>query len=93
MIYMFLSNNPSSGGYKFVKFALLSSCDVSYSTLSVTQYGHSSFADGSSLIMGGSRGETGGPDPLENHKNIVFFSNTGLDPLENLKATHVPSQH
>ena len=23
MIYMFLSNNPSLGGYKFVKFALL----------------------------------------------------------------------
>ena len=47
--------------------------------------------------MGGSRGGTGGPDlplPLENHKNIVFFfSNTGPDPLENHKATHVPSQH
>ena len=23
VIYMFLSNNPSSGGYKFVEFALL----------------------------------------------------------------------
>ena len=23
MIYMFLSNNPSSGGYKFIKFVLL----------------------------------------------------------------------
>ena len=59
------------------------------------------FADGSSLIMGGSRGG-GGEDrrsrpgsrpPLENHKNIVFFSNTGPDPIENLKAIHVPSQH
>ena len=35
---------------------------------------------------------TGGPDPPGNHKNIVF-SNTGPDPVENLKATHVPSQH
>ena len=53
------------------------------------------FADGSSLIMSGSRGGTGGPDPppLENHKNIVFFINTGPDPVENLKAKHVPSQH
>ena len=53
------------------------------------------FADGSSVIMSGSRGGTGGPDPppLENHKNIVFFINTGPDPIENLKAKHVPSQH
>ena len=54
------------------------------------------FADGSSLIMGGSRGGGGGRGhgpPLENHKNIVFFSNTGPDPIENLKSTHVPSQH
>ena len=53
------------------------------------------FADGSSLIMSGSRGGTGGPDPppLENHKNIVFFIKTGPDPVENLKAKHVPSQH
>ena len=54
------------------------------------------FADGSSLIMSGLRGGgTGGPDPpppLENHKNIVFFINTGPDPVENLKAKHVPSQ-
>ena len=53
------------------------------------------FADGSSLIKSGSRGGTGGPDPppLENHKNIVFIINTGPDPVENLKAKHVPSQH
>ena len=53
------------------------------------------FADGSSLIMSGSRGGgAGGPDPpLENHKNIVFFINIGPDPVENLKAKHVPSQH
>ena len=40
-------------------------------------------------------GWTGGPDPppLENHKNIGFFINTGPDPVENLKAKHVPSQH
>ena len=25
--------------------------------------------------------------PLENHKNIGFFSNTGLDPLKNHKVT------
>ena len=29
----------------------------------------------------------GGPDPLKNHKNIGFLSNTGLDPLKNHKAT------
>ena len=51
------------------------------------------FADGSSLIMSGSGGGRGGPPPLENHKNIVFFINTGPDPVENLKAKHVPSQH
>ena len=33
---------------------------------------------------------TGGPDPpLENHKNIVFFSDTGPDPL---KIVKLPSQ-
>ena len=32
-------------------------------------------------------GGTGGPEPLENHKNIVFLSNTGPDPLKNHKAT------
>ena len=41
--------------------------------------------------MRGSRGGTGGPEPiphpLENHKNIGFLSITGLDTLENLKAT------
>ena len=30
---------------------------------------------------------TGGPDPLKNHKNIGFLSNTGLDPSKNHKAT------
>ena len=29
----------------------------------------------------------GGGTPLENHKNIGFLSNTGLDPLKNHKAT------
>ena len=29
----------------------------------------------------------GGPDPLENHKAIGFFSQIGLDPFENHKAT------
>ena len=40
----------------------------------------------------GSRGGTGGPDPppLKNHKNIGFFSNSGLDPLTNHTAG---SQH
>ena len=35
---------------------------------------------------------TGGPDPpppLENHRNIVFLSNTGPDPLNNHKATRL----
>ena len=30
---------------------------------------------------------TGGLDPLKNHKNIEFLSNTGPDPLKNYKAT------
>ena len=42
--------------------------------------------------MGGSRGETGGPDPLKNHKNIGFHSNTGPYPLKKYKAT-IQSQH
>ena len=32
-------------------------------------------------------GGTGGPDPLKNHKNIGFLTNTGPDPLKNHKAT------
>ena len=36
-------------------------------------------------IQGG--GGTGGPDPLKNHKNIGFLSNTGPGPLKNHKAT------
>ena len=28
-----------------------------------------------------------GPDPLKNHKNIGFLSNTGPDPLKNHKDT------
>ena len=38
--------------------------------------------------MGGSReGWTRGPDPLKNHRNIGFLSNTGPNPLKNHKAT------
>ena len=52
------------------------------------------FADGSSLIMSGSRGGTGGPDPPPGKsQKYSFFINTGPDPVENLKAKHVPSQH
>ena len=40
--------------------------------------------------MLGSRGGTGGPDPLENYKNIAFLSNTGPDPLN---ITKLPIQH
>ena len=38
--------------------------------------------------MGGSRGGDRGSGPLllKNHKNIGFLSNTGPDPLKNLKA-------
>ena len=36
--------------------------------------------------MRGSRLGTGGPDPLKNHKNIGFLSNTGPYPVENHKA-------
>ena len=35
----------------------------------------------------GGGGGAGGPDPLKNHKNIGFLSKTGLNPLENHKAT------
>ena len=31
-------------------------------------------------------GGTGGLDPPENHKNIVFLGNIGADPLQNHKA-------
>ena len=38
--------------------------------------------------MRGSRGGAESPDPpLKNHKNIGFLCITGLDPLENHKAT------
>ena len=33
---------------------------------------------------------TGGTDPLKNHKNIEFRSNTGTD---SLKITKLPKQH
>ena len=37
--------------------------------------------------MGGSReGGTWCPDPLKNHKNIGFLSNTGSVPLKNHKS-------
>ena len=36
---------------------------------------------------GGGQGVRTPPPPLKNHKNIVFRSNTGPDPLKNLKAT------
>ena len=40
------------------------------------------------MLMGGSRGGTGGPDPpLKNHNIIGFPSNTGPDPLKNHKVT------
>ena len=35
---------------------------------------------------GGGGGGVGGPDPLENHKNIGFLSNTGPDPLKTHKV-------
>ena len=36
---------------------------------------------------GGGRGGRVSGLPLKNNKNIGFLSNTGLDPLKNLKAT------
>ena len=53
------------------------------------------FADGSSLIMSGSRGgdRGSGPPPPGKSQKYSFFINTGPDPVENLKAKHVPSQH
>ena len=35
----------------------------------------------------GGGGETGGPDPLKNHKGIEFLSNTVSDHLKNHEAT------
>ena len=45
-----------------------------------------------SLVMRGSEGETGGPEPhpLKNNNAIEFLSDTGLDPW---KITKLPSQH
>ena len=54
------------------------------------------FADRSSLIMSGSRGGGGQgvrPSPPGKSQKYSFFINTGPDPVENLKAKHVPSQH
>ena len=51
------------------------------------------FADGSSLIMGGSRGGDRGSGPPGKSQKYSFFGNTGPDPVENLKAQHVPSQN
>ena len=54
------------------------------------------FADGSSLIMSGSRGGdrgSGPPPPTGKSQKYSFVINTGPDPVENLKAKHVPSQH
>ena len=47
----------------------------------------------SAVIMGGSREGGGGgggqgvQTPLKNNRKYGFFNNTGLDPLENHKAT------
>ena len=38
-------------------------------------------------IQSGGGGGAGGPHPPEKSQNIGFLSNTGLDPLKNLKAT------
>ena len=38
---------------------------------------------------GGDREEGSGPPPPENSQNIGFLSKTGLDPLENHKATEL----
>ena len=40
--------------------------------------------------MHGSRGGTGGLNPLKNHKFIEFLSNTGPDPMN---ITKLPNQH
>ena len=37
--------------------------------------------------MCGSRGGTGGPPPLKNHKTLGVLSNSGRDPLKNYEAT------
>ena len=37
-------------------------------------------------VGGGGGGGTEGPDPLKNHENIGFLSNTGSEPLKNYTA-------
>ena len=42
---------------------------------------------------GGGAGGSDSPPPLENHKDIGFLSNTGLDPLKNHKANKPALDH
>ena len=43
------------------------------------------------MRMGGSRGETWGLDPPENHKTIGFSSNTGMDLLKKNHKVNKPA--
>ena len=52
---------------------------VIYSTARTQRKATSSWAD--------PEGETGRPDHLKNHNNLMFLSNTGPDPLKIHKAT------
>ena len=62
--------------------------------LSCSRTQHSDFTVGETRtsnptipICADPEGEQGVQTPLENHKNVGFFSNTGPDPLKNHKAT------
>ena len=79
-------NNFQTYHYLLVSFQYLSSGDVSNTTIQCD-----SIWSNHGRIQ---RGGAGGPDPLplESHNNIIF-SNIDPGPVENLKATHVPSQH
>ena len=50
-------------------------------------YSHLAVTYKLNVHMGGSKGGTGGQDPLKNHRNIGFPSNIDPDPLKNHKAT------
>ena len=59
-------NNFQTYHSLFVSFQYLSSDDVSNTTFQCDSIMDTfQFADGSSLIMGGFRGGTGGPDPVK----------------------------
>ena len=56
---------------------------MNYNTIHIPNTQLSMFSSACADLEGG----RGSGSPLKYHKNIVFFSNTGSDPLKNHKAT------